>query len=84
MGPALAVCHGATAPLMCSLFKKTTRINNGVSGSSSPDIIDQFKQARLVTIAHRRFTIRLHPVGVLQPKIVMDLLPEFLVRVDLM
>jgi hypothetical protein len=60
------------------------RINNTLSGFSSPQIIEQFHQARLVRIAHRRFAIWLDPFGVLNPKVVVNLLPELHVSVDLM
>jgi len=35
--------------------------------------IQQFNQARLVRIAHRRLPIWLHPLGMLNPQIVVDL-----------
>jgi hypothetical protein len=60
------------------------RINNRLSGLSSPQTIEQFHQARLVRIAHRRFAIWLDPFRVLNPEIVMNLLPELHVSMDLM
>jgi hypothetical protein len=60
------------------------RINNSVSGFSSPQVIEQLHQARLVRITHGRFAIWLDPFRMLYPKIVMNLLPEFGVSVDLM
>jgi hypothetical protein len=60
------------------------RINNTLSGFSSRQIIDQFRQARLVRIAHGRFAIWFDPFRVLNPKVVVNLLPELRVSVDLM
>jgi hypothetical protein len=69
---------------VCSLFEKTMRINNSVSGFSSCQTIEQFHQARFVRIAHGRFAICLDPFRVLYPQIVVNLLPELGVSVDLM
>jgi hypothetical protein len=60
------------------------RINNSVSGFSAPQIIEQFHQARLVRVAHGRFAIWLDPVRVLNPEVVVNLLPELHVSMDLM
>jgi hypothetical protein len=60
------------------------RINNTLSGLSSPQIIEQFHQARLVGITRRRFAIWLDPLGVLNPKVVVNLLPKLHVSVDLL
>jgi hypothetical protein len=72
------------AESVCSLFEKTMRINNRLSGFSSRQTIEQFHQARLVRITHRRFAIWFDPFGVLNPKVVVNLLPELCVSVDLM
>jgi hypothetical protein len=69
---------------VCSLFEKTMRINNRMSGFSSPQTIEQFHQARLVRITHGRFATWLDPVRMLNPKIVVNLSPELRVSVDLM
>jgi len=69
---------------MCSLFQKTVRINNGLSGFSSLQTIEQFHQARLVRITLGRFATRLYPIRVLNPKVVVNLLPELGVSVDLL
>ena len=69
---------------MCSLFQKTVRINNRLSGFSSLETIEQFHQARLVRITLGRFAITLDPVRVLNPEVVMNLLPELRVSVDLL
>ena len=60
------------------------RINNRVSGFSPRQTIEQFHKARLVRITHGRFAIWLDPFGVLNPKVVVNLLPELHVSVDLM
>ena len=70
--------------LVCSLFEKPMRINNRLSGFSPHQTIQQFHQARLVRITHGRFAIWPDPVGVLNPKVVVNLLPELGVGVDLM
>ena len=69
---------------VCSLFEKPMRIKNRVSGFSPRPTIEQFHKARLVRITHGRFAIWLDPFGVLNPKVVVNLLPEFHVSVDLM
>ena len=60
------------------------RINNRLSGFSSPQTIEQFRQARLVRITHGRFAIWLDPFRMLNPKVVVNLLPKLRVSVDLM
>ena len=59
------------------------RINNTLSGFSSRQTIEQFRQARLVRITHGRFATWLNPFGMLDPEIVVNLLPELRVGVDL-
>ena len=60
------------------------RINNRLRGFSPRQTIEQFHQARLVRVTHGRFAIWLDPFGVLDPKVVMNLLPELHVSVDFM
>jgi len=69
---------------ICSLFEKTMRINSRLGGFSSPQTIEQFHEARLVRITHGRFAIWLDPFGMLDPEVVVNLLPELRVRVDVM
>ena len=69
---------------ICSLFEKTMRINNRLGGFSSRQTIEQFHEARLVRITHGGFAIWLDPFGMLDPEVVVNLLPEFRVGVDLM
>jgi hypothetical protein len=45
--------------------------------------MEQFNEAGLISITHWTFAIRLDPFGMLDPEIVMDLLPEFAVVVGL-
>jgi hypothetical protein len=60
------------------------RINNSVSGFASRQTIEQFDEARLIRIARGRFAICLDPFRVLNPEVVVNLLPELRVSVDLM
>jgi hypothetical protein len=72
------------AESVCSLFEKPMRINNRLSEFSWRQTTEQFHQARLVRITHGRFAIWLDPFGVLNPKVVVNLLPKLHVSVDLM
>jgi hypothetical protein len=60
------------------------RINNGLRRFSSPQAVEQLHQACLVRITHGRFAIWLDPFGMLNPEVVVNLLPELGVGVDLM
>ena len=51
-------------------------------GPSSRPRVEDFREARLVRIAHRRFTIWLDPFGMLDPQIVVNLLQQVRVSVD--
>jgi hypothetical protein len=46
-------------------------------------MIEQFNEAGLISITHWTFASRLDPFGMLDPEIVVDLLPEFAVVVGL-
>ena len=46
--------------------------------------VQEFREARLVSITHGGLAIRLNPFGMLDPQIVVNLLLEFGVRVDWM
>jgi hypothetical protein len=46
-------------------------------------MIEQFYEARLISITHWTFAVRLNPFGMLDPEIFMDLSPEFAVGVGL-
>ena len=68
---------------MCSLFEKQTRIKRWTLLIFSRQAVEQPHQAGLVRIAHRGFAIRLDPFGMLDPEVVVNLLPELGVGVDL-
>jgi hypothetical protein len=59
------------------------RINNRLRGFSSPQTIEHFDEARLVRITHGGFAIWLEPIGMLDPKVVVNLLSKLDVSVDL-
>ena len=52
-------------------------------GSPSRESIELFYETRLVRITHGGFAIWLDPFGMLDPQVVVNLLPEFGVGVDL-
>ena len=52
-------------------------------GSTSRQRIEQFHEPRLVRITHWRPAIWLDPFGMLDPQVVVNLLPKFGVGVDL-
>ena len=60
---------------------------NGISlpfvGSPSRQSIELFREARLVRITQGGLAIWLYPFGMLDPQVVVNLLPEFGVGVDL-
>jgi hypothetical protein len=58
-------------------------ISSRLVGSRSRECIEQFHEARLVRITQGAFAIWLDPFGVLNPQIVVDLLPKLGVTVDL-
>jgi hypothetical protein len=60
------------------------RINNRLGGFSSLQTIEQFHEARLVRITHGGLAIWLDPFGMLDPEVVVNLLPELDVSVDFM
>ena len=60
------------------------RSNDPLMGSFSSYRIEQFHQTRLVRIAHGTIAICLNPFGMLDPEIVVNLLPKLGVAVDLM
>jgi hypothetical protein len=52
-------------------------------GSRSPKSVEQFYETRLVRITDGTLAICLDPFGMLNPQVVVNLLPEFGVGVDL-
>jgi len=59
------------------------RINDRPGRSPSPRSVEQFHEARLVRITHGGLAIWLDPFGMLDPEVVVNLLPKFGVGVDL-
>jgi hypothetical protein len=53
-----------------------------LDGSPSQRSVEQSREARLVRIAHGTLAIGLDPFGMLDPQIVVNLLPEFGVGMD--
>ena len=62
------------------MFIKSSAI---LGGSPSRQSVEQFREARLVRITHEGFAIWLDPFGVLDPQVVVNLLPKLGVGVDL-
>ena len=58
-------------------------ISDRLVGSRSRECIERFHQAHLVRITDAGFAIWLDPFGVLNPQVVMNLLPEFGVGMNL-
>jgi hypothetical protein len=58
-------------------------ISDRFVGSRSRESIEQFHEARLVRITDGGFAIWLNPFGVLDPEVVVNLLPKRGVTVDL-
>ncbi len=52
-------------------------------GSRSRESVEQFYQTRLVRITHWGLAIGIDPFGMLNPQIVVNLLPKLGVSVDL-
>ena len=71
--PELLHCRGA----------KAMRTNDRLVGSRSRRSFEQFHETRLVRITQRTLAIWLHPFGVLDPEVVVNLLPKLGVGVDL-
>ena len=59
------------------------RRNDRSVGAPSRQSVEHFRETRFVRITHGGFAIRLDPFGMLDSKIVVNLLLEFGVRVDL-
>ena len=58
------------------------RSSDKLVGSPSRRNAEQFHEARLVRIAHGGLAIWLDPFGMLDPEVVVNLLPELGVSVD--
>src|SRR6267143_3695727 len=66
-----------------SLFEKAIGRRDRLVGSASRQTAEQFREARLVRITHGGAAIRVNPVGMLDPQIVVNLFPKLGVGVDL-
>ena len=66
-----------------SLFENAISRSDRLVGSASRQTAEQFREARLVRIAHGTLAVGLDPFGMLDPQIVVNLLPEFSVSVNL-
>ena len=66
-----------------SLSEDAISRSDRLLGSASRQTAEQFREARLVRIAHRTFAIGLDPFGMLDSQIVVNLLLEFSAGVDL-
>jgi hypothetical protein len=64
-------------------FRGAMSSNNRLGGSPLQQRVEQSREAQLVRIAHGTLAIGLDPFGMLDPQIVVNLLPEFGVGVDL-
>jgi hypothetical protein len=64
-------------------FRGAMSSNNRLDGSPSQQSVERSREARLVRIAHGTLAIGLDPFGMLDPQIVVNLLPEFGVGMDL-
>ena len=64
------------------LFKCAMNISYRVLRSRSRKCIEQFRKAHLVRITDRGLAIWLDPIGVLNPQVVVNLLPEFGIGVN--
>jgi hypothetical protein len=65
------------------LFEGALRSSDRVVGSPSRQRVEQFDKTRLVRITRGGFAIWFDPFGMLDPQVVVNLLPEFGVGVDL-
>ena len=68
---------------VCSLFQEAMRINDRLCGFPRRQTVDELHHARFVRITHGRFATWLNPFGMLDPKVVVNLVPELRVGVDL-
>jgi hypothetical protein len=59
------------------------RSNDRLVASPSRQSVEHFREARLVRITHGGFAIWLNPFGMLNPQVVVNLLPKLGVGVDL-
>jgi len=65
------------------LFDAAMNSSDRLVGSRSRESVEQFYQTRLVRITHWGLAIGIDPFGMLNPQIVVNLLPKLGVSVDL-
>ena len=75
--------HRRDAKSVESLFEGAMRTNDRLVGFRSGRSLEQFDETRLVRITQRTLAIWLHPFGMLDPEVVVNLLPKLSVGVDL-
>ena len=68
---------------MKSLLGGVMRSGDRLVGSLSRQCVEQFDETRLVRITHGGFAIWLNPFGMLNPQVVVNLLPQLSVCLDL-
>ena len=64
------------------MFKRAMNISDSFVGSRSPKTVELFHQPRLVRITHGGLAIWLDPFGMLDPQVVVNLLPQLAVIMD--
>jgi len=64
------------------MFKRAMNISDRFVGSRSPKTVELFHQTRLVRITNGTLAIWVDPFGMLDPEVVVNLLPKLGVRVD--
>ena len=72
-----------TSAWRSALFENAISRSDRLVGSASRQTAEQFREARLVRIAHGTLAIGLDPFGMLDSQIVVNLLLELSVSVDL-
>ena len=77
------VLHRRGVGSVYSVFEGAMSSSDRLVGSRSRRSAEQFHEARLVRITHGGFAIWLDPFGMLEPEVVVNLLPKLGVGVDL-
>ena len=76
------VLHRRGVGSVYSVFEGAMSSSDRLVGSRSCESAEQFHKARLVRIAHGGFAISLDPFGMLDPEVVVNLLPKLGVGVN--
>jgi hypothetical protein len=64
------------------MFQRAMNISDRFVGSRSPKTVELFHQARLIRITQGALAIWLYPIGMLDPEVVVNLLPKLGEGVD--